>query len=69
MTHTHIKYNISKPSRELSMDEKIDVSVIKDMTNEFSKVIHDRVPDNPDREIAIQKLIEASMWAVRAYTV
>ena len=53
--------------RVLSDDEKSQVSAVKDATHDFGKLL-DSLPPSRKRSIAITKLEEASMWAVRGLT-
>ena len=53
--------------RPLTDDEKKSVSDVKDATREFGAVL-DSLPPSRERSIAITKLEEASMWAVRGLT-
>lgn len=53
--------------RVLTDDEKRAVSEVKDATRAFGEVL-DALPPSRERSIAITKLEEASMWAVRGLT-
>jgi len=53
--------------RALSDEEKQQVSAVKDATHDFGKLL-DSLPPSRERSIAITKLEEASMWAVRGLT-
>lgn len=53
--------------RKLSDEEKALVSGVKDATHDFGKVL-DALPDSREKSIAIRKMVEASMWAVRGLT-
>ena len=53
--------------RVLTDDEKASVSSVKDATHDFG-VLLDSLPPSRERSIAITKLEEASMWAVRGIT-
>ena len=53
--------------RVLTDDEKSQVSAVKNATHDFG-VLLDSLPPSRERSVAITKLEEASMWAVRGLT-
>ena len=53
--------------RVLTDAEKAQVSAVKDATRDFGEVL-DALPDSREKSIAITKLEESSMWAVRGLT-
>ena len=53
--------------RPLTDEEKQKVSDVKDATHDFGELL-DSLPPSRERSIAITKLEEASMWAVRGLT-
>lgn len=55
------------PLRELSEGEKLDVEKIKEFGKTFYEIIEKRQPSR-ERDIALMKVEESVMWAVKAAT-
>jgi ClpP class serine protease len=53
--------------RKLSEDEATQVKDIKDLTQEFADQIMKTRPSH-ERDVALDRLAEASMWAIRGIT-
>jgi hypothetical protein len=56
-----------KPLRNLSEAEKLDVEKIKESGSAFYDVVEKRQPSR-EKDIALMKIEEAVMWAVKSAT-